>query len=595
VDEDCPATNNERADGDDDQRPDMSEQAVAFDRETTRRFVGAIKTFLTSDVRWRARGMFAVLIAFALAINGLNVVNSYVGRDFITAIANRNQAGFIRQAGLYLGVFAASTAVLVLYQFTQDRLGLFWRVWLTRRIVGQYLADRAYLRIKESGTVGNPDERIAEDIRAFTATTLSFTVMLVNGALAVVSFSGVLWTISRPLFGVAIGYALLGSLVTIYLGRRLISLNYRQLDREASFRSSLIHVGANAESIAVSRRENTLSAGLMRRLDDLAENFRRTIAVNRNLGFFTTGYNYLIQIIPALVVAPLFIRGKVEFGVVTQSAMAFSQVLGAFSIFVDQFQSISSFGAVIVRVSALSAGIENVSESKRGGIAIVEGQGRIAYEQLTLASPDGSREVLENLTAEIPRGTRVLVVGPNETARTALFEATAGIWSAGSGTVVRPPVDEIFFLPQRAYLPPGTLRDALLRDEQHQAITDDQITATLHDMGLDSIAAGAGGLDGERDWPATLSLREQQLLALTRLILARPAFAMLDRLNVVLEPAQFRHALERLDEDSITYIALAEHADLLEHYDAVLEIAAEGAWSWKPTDHRKHSARKRSR
>jgi putative ATP-binding cassette transporter len=275
--------------------------------------------------------------------------------------------------------------------------------------------------------------------------------------------------------------------------------------------------------------------------------------------------------------------------------MAFSQVLGAFSIFVDQFQSISSFGAVIVRVSALSAGIEQVSESKRGGVAIVEGQGRIAYEQLTLSSPDGSHEVLENLTAEIPHGTRVLIVGPNETARTALFEATAGIWSAGSGTVVRPPVDEIFFLPQRAYLPPGTLRAALLGDEQHQAITDDEIMATLHDMGLDSIVAGAGGLDGERDWPATLSLREQQLLALTRLILARPAFAMLDRLNVVLEPAQFRHALQRLDEDSITYIALAEHADVLEQYDAVLEIDADGAWSWKPTDHRTHAARKRSR
>src|ERR1700722_17571482 len=174
----------------------MIEPRVTFDRQTTRRFVGGITTFLTSDVRWRARGMFALLIVFALAINGLNVVNSYVGRDFITAIANRNQAGFIRQAVLYVGVFAASTVVLVVYQFTQDRLGLFWRVWLTRRILGQYLADRAYLRIKESATVGNPDERIAEDVHAFTGTTLSFTVILVNGALAVLSFSGVLWTIS---------------------------------------------------------------------------------------------------------------------------------------------------------------------------------------------------------------------------------------------------------------------------------------------------------------------------------------------------------------------------------------------------------------
>jgi putative ATP-binding cassette transporter len=560
----------------------MIEQTVAFDRQTRRRFVGAIKTFLSSEVRWKARGLFALLIAFALVINGLNVVNSYVGRDFITAIADRNQPGFIRQAVLYIAVFAASTVVLVVYQFTQDRFGLFWRVWFTRRIVRQYLADRAYLRIKQSATVENPDERIADDVRAFTATTLSFTVMLVNGGLAVLSFSGVLWTISRPLFGVAIGYACLGSLLTIYLGRPLISLNYRQLDREADFRSNLIHVRANAESIAVSRREGGLMARLMKSLDDLAENVRRTISVNRRLGFFTTGYNYLIQIIPALVVAPLFIRGKVEFGVITQSAMAFAQVVGAFSIIVDQFQSISSFGAVIVRVSALSAAIEKPPTSEGTAIALVEADGRIAYENLTLASPDGGNEVLKDLTAEIPHGTRVQVVGPNETARTALFDATAGIWSTGRGTVTRPPLDRIAFLPQRPYLPPGTLRDALLGDGAQQVITDDQITTTLHDMGLAAIVARAGGLDSERDWPATLSLREQQLLALTGLILARPAFAMLDRLEAVLEPDQLRQALRRLDENSITYVVLAENAELVEQYDAVLEVRADGTWSWTP-------------
>jgi putative ATP-binding cassette transporter len=560
----------------------MIEQTVAFDRQTRRRFVDGIKIFLSSEVRWKTRGLFALLIGFALAINGLNVVNSYVGRDFITAIADRNEAGFVRQALLYVGVFAASTIVLVVYQFTQDRFGLFWRVWLTRRILGQYLADRAYLRIKQSGTVGNPDERIAEDVRAFTSTTLSFTVMLVNGVLAVLSFSGVLWTISRPLFGVAIGYASLGTLVTIYLGRPLISLNYRQLDREASFRANLIHVRANAESIAVSRREGRLMVRLIGSLDDLAANVRRTISVNRRLGFFTTGYNYLIQIIPALIVAPLFIRGKVEFGVVTQSAMAFAQVVGAFSIIVDQFQSISSFGAVIVRVSALSAAIEKAPKSEEAAIGLVEAEGRIAYEHLTLASPDDDREVLKDLTAEIPHGTRVLVVGPNETARTALFEATAGIWPTGRGTVARPPLDTISFLPQRPYLPLGTLREVLLGDEAQQTISDDQITSTLRDLGLDAIAARAGGLDDERDWPATLSLREQQLLALTRLILARPAFAMLDRLDGVLEPAQLRHALQRLDENSITYVVLAENAELVELYDAGLEVRADGTWSWTP-------------
>ena len=229
----------------------MSEQPVAFDRVTGRRFVRAVKYFLTSEVRWQARGLFALLFAFAFTINGLNVLNSYVGRDFMTAIAHRDQTGFIRQAVLYVGVFALSTAVVVLYRFTEERLGLFWRVWLTRRIIGQYFSDRTYLHLKESATVENPDQRIAEDVRTFTATTLSFTLMFMNGALAVLSFSGVLWTISPLLFGVALGYAVIGTLATIYLGRPLIGLNYRQSDREASFRSDLIHVRENAESIAL--------------------------------------------------------------------------------------------------------------------------------------------------------------------------------------------------------------------------------------------------------------------------------------------------------------------------------------------------------
>src|SRR6516164_7875416 len=393
-------------------RPCMSEQPVAFDRATGLRFIHTVKYFLTSEVRWRARGLFALLIAFALTVNGLIVVNYYVGRDFITAVSHRDQAGFIRQAVLYVGVFVVSAVVAALYRFTEERLGLFWREWLTRRIIRRYLADRTYLHLREWAAIENPDQRIADDVRAFTATTLSFTLMFINGALAVLSFSGVLWTISPFLFGVAIGYAVLSTLATIYLGRPLIGLNYRQLDREANFRSDLIHVGENAESAALSRHEGRLTARLLRRIDGFADNFRRITSVNRNLNFFTNGYNYLIQTIPTLIVAPLFIRGQVEFGVVTQSAMAFAQVLGAFSLIVNQFQSISSFAAVVARLSALGGAVEKGPPPARSEVAVVEADGRIGYEGLTLFSPEGGRELLKNLTVDLLRGTRVLVAGP---------------------------------------------------------------------------------------------------------------------------------------------------------------------------------------
>jgi len=558
----------------------MSEQPVALDRQTGRRFLRVVKDFLTSEVRWRARALFGLLFAFAIAVNGLNVVNSYVGRDFMTAIAHRDHPEFIRQAVFYVGVFAASTAVAVLYRFTEERLGLFWREWLTRRIVRRYLADRTYLRLKESASVDNPDQRMTDDVRTFTTTTLSFTLMFLNGTLAVLSFSGVLWTISPLLFGVAIGYAAIGTLAAIYLGKPLVGLNYRQSDQEANFRADLIHVREHAESVALLRREGRLTARLLKRIDGLAENFRRITSVNRNLGFFTTGYNYLIQIIPTLIVAPLFIRGEVEFGVITQSAMAFAQLLGAFSLIVNQIQSISSFAAVIARLSVLAEAVEQPPPEGRTAEIVVD-DSRLAFEKLTLSAPDGSQVFVRDLSAEIRRGTRVLVTGPNEVARAALLHATAGVWPSGAGRIVRPSLDEILFLPQKPYLPPGTLRDVLLRTGREEAVPEDRIRTVLQDAGLDHVLKRAGGLDVEHDWPTILSLGDQQQLALTRLLLARPAFAMLDRVGAALKPTQVREWQRRLDENAITYVTLAEVAESVDGYDAILEIDADGGWHWR--------------
>jgi putative ATP-binding cassette transporter len=560
----------------------MAEQPISINRNTARRFARVVKDFLNSEVRWRARGMFALLFAFALAVNALNVVNSYVGRDFMTAISRQDQAGFVRQAALYVGVFAASTVVAVLYRFTEERLGLFWRVWLTRRVVQRYLADRTYLGLKDSGAVANPDQRIADDVRAFTTTTLSFTLMSLNGALAVLSFAGVLWTISPLLFGVALGYAALGSLVALLLGRPLVGLNYRQSDREADFRADLIHVRENAEAVALTGREGHLAARLLRRIDGIADNFRRITSVNRNLGFFTTGYNYLIQIIPTLIVAPLFIRREVEFGVITQSAMAFAQLLGAFSLIVNQAQSLSSFAAVVARLSALGEAVEGPAPPASKEIVTVEGGGRIAYEGLTLLAPAAGGVLVKELGVTIPRGTRVAVTGPDDLARAALFRATAGLWPAGAGRITRPRLDAVFFMPQRPYLPPGTLRD-LLASGLGEDLSDDRIREALRDAGLESVPQRAGGLDVERDWQAVLSLGEQQQLVVTRLVLARPAFALLDQVGDALKPGPFRRALQRLDENSITYVTLADGVESIESYDAVLEITADGAWRWKET------------
>jgi putative ATP-binding cassette transporter len=426
--------------------------------------------------------------------------------------------------------------------------------------------------------VDNPDQRIAEDIRAFTVTTLSFTLILLNAILAVVSFSGVLWTISPLLFGVAVGYAALGSLLTVLLGRRLIGLNYTQSGREADFRAALIHVRENAESVALFRGEARLTERLLNRIDGLVQNCRRITSGNRNLGFFTTGYNALIQIIPALLVAPQFIRGEAEFGVITQSAMAFAQLLGAFSVIVNQFGSISAFGAVIARLSGFAEAVDTMRVD-RSYIETREDPDRVAYERLTLRAVRDDGPLLTDLSVSIPRGMRVLITG--QTKLHGLHcSATAGIWSRGEGRVVRT-AGRNFFRAATAVSDPGTLRQLLVRPGQENDIADNRILAAMLDSGLDSMVQRAGGLDVEHDWPAMLSLGEQQRLVIVRLILGRPSFAMLDRLTASLGSATLAECLRRLSDTSITYVNFDEAAQSLERYDAVLEIDADGGWNWK--------------
>ncbi|WP_378943559.1 ABC transporter ATP-binding protein/permease [Mesorhizobium sp. ANAO-SY3R2] len=554
-------------------------------RLTAARFVRSVGMFISSEFGRKARLMFAVLIALLFGISGLNVANSFVGRNFMSAIAEKQTAEFMRQALFYIGVFAASTVVAVFARFAEERLALLWREFLTRRAVGMYLAGGAYYRLDASGELSHPDQRIAEDIRAFTVTTLSFSIMMLNSILTIVTFSGVLWTISPLLFVVAVLYAACGSYLIIMLGRPLINLNYDQLDKEATFRSGLIGVRENAEAIVVSRGEERLGVNLMQRLDDLVANFRRITAVNRNVGLFTTGYSWLIQIIPVLIIAPAFMRGEIEFGVITQSAAAFATLVAAFSFVVTQFQQISNFAAVVSRLSSLLEAIEKVGAKTEGGIEMVEAEGRLAYEHLTLLSSPGGPPLLEDLSVSMPRGSRILVTGSDESAGMALFRATAGIPSEGTGRIVRPGADEISFVPQQPYLSPGTLRGILVPSGRAGEISDERIFQLLGELGIERVkdlAGGdlAGGLDTEQDWAAVLTMREQQLLALASIVLAAPGFVCLEKAEAVLDPEELDRVLRELSEVSTTSVNFGEADGAYDFYDAVLECREDGTWRW---------------
>ena len=573
----------------------MKTERLPFNRQTWDSFVLNLKLFATSvQVGRRAKWMFAALILFLFGINTLNVLNSYVSRDFMTAIENRKSAEFIRMALAWIGVFAASTLVAVIYRFTEERLGLLWREWATRQSIVYYANDRVYYRLKVKGEIGNPDQRIADDIRTYSVTTLSFMLILLNASLTVIAFSGVMWSISPLLFVVSVLYAALGTFLTYTFGRSLVRLNYDQLDKEANLRSSLIYLRGNAESLATSRREGGLIELSLRNVDSLVSNMRRIIAVNRNVNFFTTGYNWMIQIIPALIIAPLFISGKVQFGVITQSAIAFSHLLGAFSIIVNQFQSISSYTAVLARLADLVHARERAkSEESTLPITVSHGEGEVVYSELTLRSPRTGRILIKDLSLTIPRGTYVVVRGPDETTRAALFYATAGLWEAGEGRIVRPRLDQILLLTEVPYLPPGTLRELLMRPWPEEdlpresrladlQIPEEHLLETLRTLKIDSIATRFGGLDKRQHWENTLPLDQQQLLVVARLLLAAPQFAFLDRPSTTLSPEKIDWVLGMLGERSISYVIFEDEEETVnaERYHGVLELKADGAWEY---------------
>ena len=546
------------------------------------RFLQMMGELGRSEVGPKARGLLLILVLFLFSINGLNVLNSYVNRDFMTSIENRDMDGFVFYALLYIGVFALTTVVAVLYRYVEESLGLLWRKWLTGQAIDRYLSDRTYYRLHASGELQNPDQRISEDIRALTATSLSFGLMFLNASFTVIAFSGVLWSISPPLFVVAVVYSIAGSLLTIYLGKPLVRLNYDQLDREANFRARLVHVRENAESVALLRREGRLKARLRERLDDLTTNFQRIIEVNRTLGYFTTSYNYLIQIIPALIVAPLFIQGKAEFGVITQSAVAFTHLLGAFSLIVTQFQSISTYTAVVARLNALRTAMTQEPPTPYPAVELAESVGSVAFEHLTLYSPRDGRALVKDLSLSVPAGICLLVRSTSESAEKALFRATADLWYRGEGRILHPGHDEIFFLPEKPYLPPGTLRDVLLRTGEEELVPDERILESLKALNLDHTLEKAGGLDTERNWGDILSLGEQQRLSFARVLLAEPRFVFLDHPSRGLSECPLGELLKLLRQQGITYLTLGDTTDQPRFYDRLLEIDADGTWRLRP-------------
>ena len=556
------------------------------------------KPLFTSDMKWKAIGWLVTLTALMFSVTWINILISFVNRAFMTALTERNVDAFWHQAMLYVLMFGLATAVAVFVRFCEERLGLLWRGWLTGHLLDKYLANRSYLRLMDRDDIDNPDQRMTEDVKNFTTTTLSFLLMFSKAAIDAVAFSFVMWQISPLLLGVSVGYAAFGSLLTMLVGRKLINLNNLQLNKEATFRYELIHVREYAESIALLKGEGQQRKRLGGRLKELVDNFRKIVGVNRNLGLFTNFYNYLIQVIPFLIVGRLYINAEIEFGTVTQSASVFATLLGAFSLIVTKFAELSTFAAVVNRLGTIWEALDQPVEPAYEAIKIEHNEARITYERLTLRAgrrdpgagaslddsitaiaPAGPKVLINDLSIQVSQGRRLLVLGPNNAGKSALARATAGIWPAGEGRIIRPSHEHLMFVPQRPYTAMGSLRDQFF-DAEHRGDGDDErLIAVLCQVTFGPILERVGGLDVERDWANMLSVGEQQLLGIARLMIAEPRFAVLDRATSALSLSRVKHIYNILSTTPTTYITIGDHPALRNYHDNVLDLHNDGHWT----------------
>ncbi len=542
--------------------------------------------------RWLQWVLLGLLLFLSFAVNGMNVILSFVFRFIDNVLVDKNEAAFWQFLWVYAGVLIIAIPVIVLYRYVRLKLGLFWREWLTKDFLDRYFDNRAYYELDSNAAnveVDNPDQRITEDIKSFTGTTLSFLLDILDSILTLISFTAILWSISRPLTGGLIVYALAGTAIAVIAGTKLIRINYDQLRLEANFRYGMVHVRDNAESIAFYRGETLEIQQVLQRLIAALRNFDLLIVWQAIIDLFQYGYNYFARLVPYLIVAPLYFSGSADFGTIGQSYFAFSQVLSALSLITNQIQAIAGFAASVNRLGMLDEELDQPGPAPDSSDHRIETRiaPRIAIEHLTLRTPNSEQTLIEDLSLDVGDVNRLLVVGASGCGKSSFLRAIAGLWTNGEGVITRPDSQEMLFLPQRPYMLLGNLREQLIYPNLRSHISDDEIQEALQLVNLEGLPERLGGMEIVKDWPSVLSLGEQQRLAFARILLSQPKYVMLDEATSALDVKNERQLYELLRSLDLVYISVGHRPSLLDYHQVVLELGTQTGWRlWSAEEYR---------
>ncbi len=564
-------------------------------RNSAREFARIAFPYFRSEDGFAGRVLLGTVITLQLFQVWLNVRFNAWYKTFYDALQNKDWDTFIWQLGVFALLAAFFIAAAVYQLYLQQWLQIRWRRWLTTRYLGRWLSEGTHYRMRLKGDAAdNPDQRIADDIKQFINQTLEIGISLLGSIVTLISFVVILWGLSsgNPLMvgshsfeipgylvWAALIYATLGTWVTHLVGRPLIKLNFDQQRYEADFRFSLVRLRENAEEVTLLSGERAEEERLSDRFARVVGNWYGIMQRTKQLTFLTAGYSQVAVIFPFLVVSPLYFAGSMMLGGLMQIASAFGQVQGALSFFVKAYSEIADWKAVLNRLAGFDASIDwaqSLDETAPRVAHIADSDAtHLHADDLVVSLPNG-QEIVRASDLRIAPAERVLVTGPSGSGKTSLFRALGGVWPFGSGNIRIPHGANVLVLPQKPYLPLGTLRGALAYPGPQEAFSMEDIEEVLNAVGLQHLR---DGLNETAYWSDRLSVGEQQRLSIARALLQKPDWLFLDEATSALdeqsEATLYRLLLERLPDAAI--VSIAHRSSLVVFHDRFLELTPDAA------------------